>query len=185
MERLETQRLILRPWTPEDAADLYEYARDPRVGLVAGWPVHKDLHESLEIIRTLFSAPGVFAMELKNAQDAQDMQGRSKVVGSVGFTDRHRTELPCPDDEVGYCLNPAYWGQGLMPEAVGALLRHGFAQLGLETIWCDHYEGNMRSRRVIEKCGFYYQFAQESEVHLLGETRMTHYYALKKEDWRL
>lgn len=174
MERLETKRLILRPWADGDLEDLYEYARDPRVGPVAGWPAHQNRGESLAIIHTVFAAPDVYAMELKAG---------GKVVGSVGFTDRHRAELPGPDDEVGYCLNPAYWGQGLMPEAVREILRHGFTRLGLQTIWCDHYEGNEKSKRVIEKCGFCAQFSRLSEVYLMHETRMTHYYALKREDW--
>lgn len=175
MERLETQRLILRPWRERDADDLYEYAKDPRVGPVAGWPVHRDRDESLEIIRTVFAEPNVWAMELRES---------GKVVGSTGFVGQHRDELPGPDDEVGYCLNPAYWGQGLMPEAVREILRHGFTQLGLETIWCDHYDGNGKSRRVIEKCGFLYRFSRESQVPLMGEVRLTHYYAMEKGDWR-
>ena len=51
---LETERLILRPWRESDAADLYEYAKDSRVGPIAGWPPHKSVEESAEIIRTVF-----------------------------------------------------------------------------------------------------------------------------------
>lgn len=172
MERLETPRLILRPWRAADADDLYEYARDPRVGPIAGWPVHGDRAESLRVIETVFAAPHVFAMELREG---------GKVVGSVGYTDSHRTELPGPDDEIGYCLNPAYWGRGLMPEAVREVLRYGFEDLGLAAAWCNHYEGNAKSRRVIEKCGFLYRFSQETDVPLMGERRMTHFYALTKD----
>ena len=65
MERLETARLILRPFEDGDAADVYAYAGDPRVGPAAGWPPHGDQAESLEIIRTVFAHPGVFAVVLK------------------------------------------------------------------------------------------------------------------------
>lgn len=174
MTELETSRLRLRPWREEDAEDLYEYGSDPRVGPAAGWPPHEDLAESLEIIRTVFSGPETYAMELKDG---------GKVVGSIGFVGRHRTELPGADDEIGYCLNPAYWGRGLTPEAVVALLRYGFEVLGLDVIWCDHYEGNEKSRRVIEKCGFRYHFAREEDVPLLGERRLTHFYALTRAEW--
>ena len=57
MTQLETKRLFLRPFQKNDAADLYEYAKDPKVGLPAGWPPHRSLEESREIIRTVFSAP--------------------------------------------------------------------------------------------------------------------------------
>lgn len=63
MERLETPRLILRPFEDRDAADVFEYGRDPRVGPAAGWQPHRDQAESLAIIRTVFAQPGVFALE--------------------------------------------------------------------------------------------------------------------------
>ena len=97
---LETPRLILRPFRESDAGDVYEYARDPRVGPIAGWMPHASVEESLKIIRTVFSAPGIFAMELKETRH---------VVGSVGFVGNHPAgSFPdCPDDEVGYALSPA------------------------------------------------------------------------------
>ena len=70
-----------------------------------------------------------------------------------------------------------------MTEAAQALVAWGFDTLGLNTIWCNHYDGNQRSRRVIEKCGFQYQFSQEEEVELMKERRLTHFYALSRSDW--
>ena len=64
---LETDRLLLRPWQENDVADLYLYAKDYDVGLMADWPPHKSAEESLEIIRTVFSAPEIYAMELRKS----------------------------------------------------------------------------------------------------------------------
>lgn len=172
---LETNRLILRPFEEKDAADLYEYASDPRVGPDAGWPAHKSLEESREIIATVFAAPNTFALVDKPS---------SKVIGSAGFVDRHQSLLPTPDDEIGYALNPAYWGRGLVPEAVRELLRYGFEDLGLATVWCGHYDFNAKSRRVVEKCGFLYHFTDEAYVELMDETRTELHYALTKEEWQ-
>ena len=132
---LETPRLRLRPFRESDAADVYAYARDPRVGPIAGWPSHQSEEESREIIRTVFSAPGVFAMELRET---------GTVIGSVGFVGNHPAGVcsDCPDDEVGYALYPAFWGRGLVPEAVKTVLEYGFTQLGFWRIWCGHYAGN-------------------------------------------
>lgn len=174
MERLETRRLLLRPVEERDADDLFEYARDPRVGPAAGWPVHKDRDETLEIIRTVFASPWSFALVLKE---------NGKMIGTAGFTDRHRTELPGPDDEIGYCLNPAYWGRGLIPEAVEELLRWGFEDLGLNAQWCAHYDFNDKSRRVVEKCGFLYRFTEKVFVPLMDEERVELYYALTRSEW--
>ena len=175
MEQLETKRLILRRFAGADAADLYEYASDPRVGPAAGWPPHKSLEESLEIIRTVFQAPRTYALVDKAS---------GKVIGSAGFVDRHKTLLPGPDDEIGYALSPDYWGRGLMPEAVEELLRCGFEELGLQTQWCGHYDFNGKSRRVVEKCGFRYRFTDRVWVELMGEERTELYYALTKEEWQ-
>ena len=54
---LQTERLLLRPWYDSDAEDLYEYAKDQRVGPIAGWPAHTSVENSREIIRDVLSAP--------------------------------------------------------------------------------------------------------------------------------
>lgn len=171
---LETPRLMLRPFFDTDAEDVYAYAKDPRVGPVAGWPPHTSVENSLEIIRTVFAAPNVFAVVDKES---------GRVIGSAGFVGQHRPELPGPDEELGYALSSQFWGRGLMTEAARELLRFGFEELGLRTIWCNHYDGNGRSRRVIEKCGFQYQFSREERVELMDEYRLTHFYALDRADW--
>ena len=76
---METKRLILRPWRESDAEALFKYASDPDVGPRAGWPPHKSVEESLEIIRNVFSVEGMWAVELK---------GTSEVIGSIGYLPR-------------------------------------------------------------------------------------------------
>ena len=172
---LETKRLILRPWCEEDAEDLFKYASDPDVGYPAGWLAHTSVENSLEIIRTVFSAPETYALCLKSD---------GKPIGSVGF---HRNDIAETDDEyeLGYWIGKPFWGQGLVPEASAELLRHAFEDLGMARIWCGHYDGNTRSRRVMEKLGFVYHHTTEGLwVSLLGETRTGHVMLLTKEDWR-
>lgn len=82
---LDTPRLLLRPFTPEDKEALYAYARDPRVGPAAGWTPHKSPAESLEIIQTVFSAPNVFALVERSS---------GKLIGSAGYTGRPRPVSP-------------------------------------------------------------------------------------------
>lgn len=171
---LETERLILRPFTEEDAEDLFTYASDPRVGPPAGWQPHGSVEESREIIRTVFSDPLAMAVVLKET---------GRVIGSAGFVDRHRAELPGPDGEIGYAISPDYWGRGLIPEAVEELLRFGFEELGLETIWCGYFDFNGKSRRVVEKCGFRYMLTDRTFVDLIGEEQTELHYALTREEW--
>ena len=74
--RIETCRLYLRPWRDEDAPALYRYASDPRVGPIAGWPVHTGVENSREIIRGVLSEPETYAVVLKQSGEP---------VGSAGI----------------------------------------------------------------------------------------------------
>ena len=170
-----TARLMLRPFRESDAADLYAYAADPRVGPVAGWPVHTSVENSREIIRTVFSSPNVFAV-------ADRESGR--VIGSGGLTGRHRQELPGADDEVGYVLSPAYWGRGLVVEAMEAVIAVAFKRLGLDHLWCCRFAGNEKSRRVQEKLGFLpWGEPVWTEVPALGERRLEYITLLTRQRW--
>lgn len=174
---LATSRLRLRPYADADAADLYAWSADPRVGPIAGWRPHESLEESLSVIRTVLSGPDVFALEEKDS---------GRVIGSIGLTGNHPLgERPgCPDGEIGYALAPMYWGRGLMTEAMEAFLPVLFREKGLRQVWGAHYAGNWRSSRVLNKCGFRYQNSRTEEVADLGEVRLTYFYVLTKEAWR-
>ena len=174
---LETKRLLLRPWEEGDAQDLYRYASSPLVGPAAGWPVHTSVENSLEIIRTVLSAPETYAVVPREVGHA---------VGSVGIMVGKASNLSLPDSEgeVGYWIGVPFWGQGLIPEGVEALLARGFGALGLEKIWCGWFDGNEKSRRVQEKCGFVYRYTREHvPCSMLDEARTEHISCLTREDW--
>ena len=169
---LTTERLILRPFTAEDAQDLYEFSSLPQVAVAAGWPAHKSVEDSRQIIATVFAAPDTYAMVERTS---------GKVIGSAGFTGIARGGFG-PSDEIGYALHPDWWGQGLMTEAVAALLERGFCQRGLEAIWASHYAENVASRRVIEKSGFS-PVCRETVWDETGEHE-TCFYVLLRQQWR-
>ena len=127
--KLETDRLILRRWTETDAENLYEYAKDPDVGPVAGWPPHKSVEESLNIIKNVFTGQECYAICEK---------GNNKAIGAIELKLKGHTDLTDKEDEceLGYWLGKAFWGKGYMPEAALELLRHGFEELGMTGVWC-------------------------------------------------
>ena len=171
---IETKRLVLRPWKETDAEVLYEYAKDPRVGPVAGWPVHTSVENSLEIIRTALSEEGTYAITLK---------GDDRAIGSIGiFPVRNLPEFE-GEPEIGYWIAVPFWGQGLVPEAVGEVLRIAFEENGGQRVWCGHYEGNEKSQRVIEKCGFGFVLKLENYVPLMGETRVAYFYSISADEF--
>ena len=174
MKTLETERLILRPFTLDDAEGLYAYASHPEVGPPAGWAPHKDPAESRRVIETIFLPADTLAV-------VRRADGR--LIGSAGFVGKHRTELGEPSEEVGYSLARDCWGQGLIPEAVEAILRHAFGELGYAAIWAAYYDGNRKSKRVMQKCGMTYRLSRTEAVEQLGETRLAHYFAITRREW--
>lgn len=147
--RIETQRLILRQWKESDLQDLYAYASVPGVGEMAGWVHHGSVEESKQILNMFISGKKTFALEWKST---------GKVIGSLGIEelDPDPVEGEKYGREIGYVLSREYWGRGLMPEAVSAVIDYCFRVLGYDYLTCGHFVNNEQSRRVIEKCGFTY-----------------------------
>ena len=176
----QTKRLLLRAWKESDAEALYKYARNPNVGPIAGWPPHTSVENSREIINAVLSAPGTYAVVLKETGEA---------VGSVGImtarSEIHSVKIADNECEIGYWIGEPYWGQGLIPEAVNELLRYAFEDLGRTTVWCGYYDGNENSKRVQEKCGFVYSHTEDNKpVPLLNEVRTEHFTKITLEDWK-
>lgn len=178
MQRLETDRLILRAWRESDSKDMFEYASSDLVGPNAGWKPHKDENESKEIIKMFIANDDVYAIELKS---------ENKVIGGIGIHKR------TPDDrlkeftqrEIGYVLNPKYWGNGYIPEAVRCVINYGFEEMNLDLIWCAHYDFNEKSKRVNEKCGFIYKFNRNEKLELLDNKEVNVlYYNLTRNDYK-
>ena len=71
-------------------------------------------------------------------------------IGSIGLTPPAQSHTKAADDEIeiGYWIGVPYWGQGLIPEAVRALQKHAFLDLGCSAIWCGYYDGNEKSNAV-------------------------------------
>ena len=155
---LETNRLILRPWKESDLADFYEYASVEGVGEMAGWPHHKSLEESRRILQMFIWENKTLAIVLRKT---------GKVIGSLGIErveERDSTPAVWKGRELGYVLSREYWGRGLMPEAVSAVIDYCFRVLGYDYLDCAHFAGNHQSRRVIEKCGFEYVGETKTET---------------------
>ena len=176
--KLETERLILRRWKDSDAENLYQYAKDPEVGPIAGWPPHQSIDESREIIRNVFNGKEAYAICLKTDE---------KAIGAIELKLNGHTDLTDRDDEceLGYWLGKPFWGQGIMPEAVKEILRHAFEDIGMTTVWIGYYEGNSKSKRVQEKSGFRYQWKSEGvDVPLMHEKRTGHVGSMTKDQWQ-
>ena len=122
---METDRIILRPWRESDAEILFKWASNPDVGPRAGWPPHKSVEESLEIIRTVFNdATNTWAIELKETGEA---------IGAMGYGSSCECDLHFVD-------NPA---SGRVME------KCGFVPTGETCIDANQYQGENRPIRIL------------------------------------
>lgn len=147
---IETKRLILRPFRPTDLDDFYRYASVEGVGEMAGWKHHESMDETRKILNFFIDNDNVFAICLKE---------NDRVIGSLGVEKYGLEEKLTEFDgyygrELGYVLSKDFWGRGLVPEAVTAVIEYLFHELSYDFLLCGHYNFNERSRRVQEKCGF-------------------------------
>lgn len=147
MSIIITDRLYLSPFQASDAADFYDYAKNPNVGPIAGWAPHKSVEDTLEIMNAWFMHENAWTIRLK---------GEDKMIGVIALEhDKYRPDAK--SKEIGYSLSEDYWGQGIMTEATKAVMKYAFETLELEIIGICTGEINARSQRVIEKCGFQYE----------------------------
>lgn len=147
---IETNRLILRPFKHSDLDDFYEYASVDGVGERAGWKHHESKEETQKILDNFINNDKTFAIILKE---------NNKLIGSLGveeysMEDRLTEFSNYNGREIGYVLSKKYWGNGIMPEALNAVIDYLFKEINLDFIICGYYAFNEQSKRVQEKCGF-------------------------------
>lgn len=175
---IETERLILRPWFASDAKRLYVLASDPEVGPSAGWPPHENEAASAAIIGAVLSSPEVYAVVLRQS---------GELIGCAGFNSKGAANMLLDEGELelGYWIGKSHWGCGYAIEAACAVVEHGFEDLGLIGIHAAYFDGNDRSRRVLEKLGFAYLRTEHNvDCPLINEMRIEHFAYLTRQVWR-
>lgn len=148
MSEIILERLVLRPVVLTDAQAIFEYSSRPSVGPNAGWKPHESINETLDIMNLMFlEQETVWAIVIKKT---------GELIGTIGLIDDPKRENPLAK-MVGYAISDLHWGRGYMTEAVRGAIEHGFERCDLAIITAYCYPENVRSRRVIEKCGFVYE----------------------------
>ena len=144
---LKTRRLILRPFRIEDAEDMYRnWASDPEVTRYLTWPTH----ESPDITRALLTSWTATYTDGHTFNWAIEWAENGSVIGNISVVSQdENTETA----EIGYCMSRAYWGQGIMPEALRAVIDYLFDTAGFRRITAHHDVRNPNSGKVMEKAG--------------------------------
>ena len=149
--RLETGRLILRRFTVKDAEDMYSnWASDPEVTRYLTWPCHASPEATAELLT---------AWAEKYAEgDYFNWAIESKETGAaIGSISVVKLDETVDSAEIGYCLGRAYWGRGIMPEALRAVMDYMFDEAQINRLAAYHDANNPKSGRVMQKAGMRYE----------------------------
>ncbi len=143
MNIIATERLILRPFRQGDAAAMFKnWTYDGRVAEYCRWSPHKSVEATEQYLQMCLEADFCWAITRK---------GTDEPIGSIDLVGLNSVGVP----EIGYVLSHDYWGQGIMTEAVAAVLEELF-HCGYEKIGACHHVDNPASGRVMKKCGMTY-----------------------------
>jgi [ribosomal protein S5]-alanine N-acetyltransferase len=174
---IETSRLILRRFTPDDAEDMYaNWAGDPEVTKFLMWDAHTDAaatHSLLEQWAQAYADPRTFlwAIVLKET---------GKPIGSISLLNFNEQDRKA---EVGYCIGRRWWGKGLMAEALRAVLTFAFDTVGLNRVEACHDTRNIASGRVMQKAGMEREGHFRQWKYRKGRFCDFEFYAILKEDF--
>ena len=176
MPTIRTRRLTLRPARMSDAEDLYEYSRDPAVAKHVLWDAHTSIHQTRSYIRYLIrqyknGLPSSFVITITET---------GKAVGTIGFMWIQQENRSA---EVGYSLSRAYWNQGIMTEALTALLDFGFLKLNLNRIEAQHESDNPASGRVMAKAGMSFEGRLRQRVYNKGRFADVDLYSIIRQEY--
>ncbi|MBQ4016960.1 MAG: GNAT family N-acetyltransferase [Oscillospiraceae bacterium] len=176
-QTLETKRLILRRFTVRDADAMYtNWASDPEVTRYLTWPAHAGVETSRAVLADWTAAYAQescyqWAIVLKDRAD--------EPVGSIGAVD-------VSDDiaavQIGYCLGRRWWHQGIMSEALLAVMDFFFDAVGCNRVAGRHDPRNPHSGMVMQKCGMKYEGTQRSADRNNQGICDTSWYALLKDE---
>ena len=170
---LETQRLILREWQESDVNDLYDIMKTPSV-IMGGWEPHANVNVSRNILNEYINNGDRWAVALKSSK---------KVIGCVRV---------CPDHNRGrfyaksinYVLSEDYWGNGYMTEAIKQIIKYLFDELNIDLLSAFHIPDNIKSKKVLENCGFEYEITIEQGYKRFdGEFFDSVCYSILKSDY--
>ena len=138
---IRTKRLMIRPFTASDAADLYEYLSNPAIyEYEPGEPISID--HAMHLSQERAATTDFWAMELADS---------GKMIGHIYFKQIEPHELRTW--ELGYIVNPAYQGEGYATEAIAALLRKEFKEKQIHRVFANCNPENLASWKLLERVG--------------------------------
>lgn len=174
--QMETERLVIREFVPEDLPEVHAYASDPLVARYMIWRPNTEA-ETRDYISTV--------IELQNESPRRGyefavvLRNTGQLLGGCGL---HLTEHR--QGEIGYCFNPLFWKQGYTSEAAAALLELGFSTLGLHRIYATCRPDNIGSAKVMQKIGMHYEGHLREHKWHKGAWHDSYLYSILEHEYR-
>ena len=174
---LETQRLILRRITIEDAEEIFNnWASDENVAKYVTWYPHENIEATKKIINSW--------VEQYKSDDTYrwviTCKGSNEPIGMIDVVGIDSRETA----EIGDCLSQSYWGQGIMTEAFKRVIAFLFNEVGFHKIEARHIKENIGSGEVMKKCGLKYEGTFRDNEEVKGEWRDMCIYSLFKSEYK-
>ncbi|MGO4292288.1 GNAT family N-acetyltransferase [Chitinophaga sp. RAB17] len=147
---LSTGNLVLRPIEEKDTATLFHHFSDDAVTKYMDIDSFSNISEATHIIQ-------FFRKSLEDEEGmrwAITLAGKDELIGTCGY---HKINKPHFKAEIGYDLRPAFWGKGIMKEAIGAMLTYGYEELQFNRIEAFVDPENIPSSKLLSRLGFHYE----------------------------
>lgn len=148
---IETKRLLLRRFTLDDTSCAYHnWFSDPDVALYMRWDAHTHMQQTNEFLKAFiadYEKPDFYRWAISLKTD-------NKAIGSIGFHIESEYDMLA---DISYSLGKAFWGKGIITEALQSVLRYGFIEVGINRIEAFHAVNNPASGKVMQKAGMKYE----------------------------
>ena len=176
-QTLQTDRLILRRFVERDAEAMFQnLASSPENLTYVTWNPHPDVEVTRNSISNWFGSytnPNYYKWAICPKENPE------QVIGDISIVKMDEDDSSC---EIGYVLGKNYWGQGLMTEALKAVLNFCFTQAGFQKVKARYASLNPASGRVMEKAGMSYLKTVANGVERKGYLADLIYYQVNRED---
>jgi len=173
---IETERLLLRKITLNDASDMFEYASNPEVSEYTMWSTHTSIEDTKYFLQSL--------TKMYKRRELVDWgivhKAEKKFIGTCGFVEWSMTHSRA---EIGYALSRRYWGEGYMSEAVNAIIEFGFREMLLNRIIGRCEVNNIASARVMEKVGMQLEGILRQQLFVKGRYWDLKIYSILREEF--
>ena len=175
---LITERLILREFKKEDWPDVLAYQSDPRYLRYYEWTERTPIAVQEFVQMFLDQQRAEPRLKFQLAITRKDNQ---QLIGNCGI---RLKSAAAHEGDIGYELDPNYWGQGYTSEAARAMVTFGFSELSLHRIWSWCVADNVGSARVLDKLGMVLEGRLRENEYYKGRWWDTLIYGILDHEWR-